>query len=161
MLGICLLTVAFIAPLVYSHCQLPCGIYDDPARLNKITENTTLVEKAMKTIDELSIDPKKNMNQLVRWVNVKDQHADDTEEIVTYYFMAQRIKPVDKEDAGYDKYIKQLTLLHEMLITSMKTKQSTDLANVEKLRTLLAEFRKSYLGKSAVSTEMGEHGHSH
>jgi hypothetical protein len=30
----------------------------------------------------------------------------------------------------------------------MKAKQTTDLANVEKLRTLLAEFRIAYLGDS-------------
>lgn len=94
MLGVCLITVAFITPLVYSHCQVPCGIYDDPARLNKIAENTALVEKAMKTVEELSAQTKPNMNQIVRWVNVKDQHADDTAQIITCYFMAQRIAPV-------------------------------------------------------------------
>jgi nickel superoxide dismutase len=153
MLIVCLVTVAFVTPLVYSHCQVPCGIYDDPARFTKIAENTAVVEKATKTIEELSAQPRPNMNQLVRWVNVKDQHADDTADIITYYFMAQRIAPVDKKEAaGYEKYIKQLTLLHEMLACSMKTKQTTDLANVEKLRSLLAEFRTAYLGEK-------EHSH--
>ncbi len=136
--------LAGAATVVYSHCQLPCGIYDDPARLTMIAENTTTVEKAMKQIEELSAQAKPNMNQIVRWVDVKDLHANETEEIISYYFMAQRIKPAEKTDPGYDKYIKQLTLLHEMLIASMKTKQSTDLANVEKLRSLLAEFRTAY-----------------
>ncbi len=153
MLVVFLFAVIVITPLVYSHCQIPCGIYDDPARLAAIAENTTTVEKAMKLIEELSADPKKNMNQIVRWVNVKEQHADDTAHIISYYFMAQRIKPVNKSDsAGYEKYVKQLTLLHEMLVYSMKTKQTTDFANVEKLRSLLAEFRSEYLG---------EHSHSH
>jgi nickel superoxide dismutase len=149
--GISLIVIAMAAvtPIVYSHCQMPCGIYDDAARLAAIAENCTTVEKAIKSITELSADPKTNMNQIVRWVNTKDEHADETESIIGYYFMAQRIKPVDKSDAaGYEKYIKQLTLLHEMLITSMKTKQSTDLANVEKLRSLLAEFRTAYLGET-------------
>ena len=78
MLGICLITVAAVAPLVYSHCQIPCGIYDDPARLAAIAENITTVEKAMKSIEELSAQPKPNMNQIVRWVNTKDEHAEDT-----------------------------------------------------------------------------------
>jgi len=34
-----------------------------------------------------------------------------------------------------------------MLITSMKCKQTTDPANVVKLRSLLAEFKKTYLGE--------------
>ena len=153
MLGVSLLAVAGIAPLVYSHCQIPCGIYDDPARLAAIAENITTIEKAMKSIEELSAQQKPNMNQIVRWVNDKDEHAEDTAHIVSYYFMAQRIKPVDKSDAaGYEKYIKQLTLLHEMLIYSTKAKQTTDLANVEKLRSLLADFRNAYSGEQ-------EHSH--
>jgi nickel superoxide dismutase len=145
--GICVITVAAVTPFVYSHCQLPCGIYDDPARLAAIAENITTIEKAMKSIEELSAQPKPNMNQVVRWVNDKDEHAEDIAHIASYYFMAQRIKPVDKSDAaGYEKYVKQLTLLHEMIIYSTKAKQTTDLANVEKLRSLLGEFRIAYLG---------------
>jgi nickel superoxide dismutase len=148
MLGVSLLAVAGITPLVYSHCQIPCGIYDDPARLAAIAENITTIEKAMKSIEELSQQSKPNMNQIVRWVNVKDEHAEDIAHIVSYYFMTQRIKPVDKSDAaGYEKYIKQLTLLHEMLVYSMKAKQTTDLVNVEKLRSLLADFHNVYLGE--------------
>ncbi|MEE8359335.1 MAG: superoxide dismutase [Ni], partial [Candidatus Omnitrophota bacterium] len=43
------------------------------------------------------------------------------------------------------KYIEQLTLLHEILVYAMKAKQTTDLANVEKLRSLLGQFREAYL----------------
>jgi nickel superoxide dismutase len=148
MLGVLLLAVAGIAPLVYSHCQIPCGIYDDPARLAAIAEDITTIEKAMKSIEELSSQQKPNMNQIVWWVNVKDEHAEDIAHIVSYYFMAQRIKSAERSDAaGYEKYIKQLTLLHEMLVYSTKAKQTTDLANVEKLRSLLADFRNVYLGE--------------
>ena len=166
-LALCAVTVAVVSPLVYSHCQIPCGIYDDPARLNAIAENTTTVEKAMKSINDLSQQPKPNMNQIVRWINVKEEHAKDTEHIISYYFMAQRIKPVDKSDATkYEKYVKQLTLLHEMLIYSMKTKQTTDLANAEKLRSLLKQFRASYLGestsaKASVTSTLGGQMHNH
>ncbi len=161
LLFVCLFAVAAVTPVVYSHCQIPCGIYDDPARLAAIAENTATVEKAMKQITELSQQSKPNMNQIVRWVNVKDQHSDDTAHIITYYFMAQRVKTTEKSDsAGYEKYIKQLTLLHEMLVYSMKAKQTTDLENVEKLRSLLAEFRESYLGESTLP-KAAEHEHSH
>ena len=146
-LAVILLTAAVVTPVVYSHCQMPCGIYDDPARLAVIAEDITTIEKAMKSIEELSVQTKPNMNQIVRWVNTKDEHAEDIAHIASYYFLAQRIKPVSESDAaGHKKYIKQLTLLHEMLIYSMKAKQTTDLANVKKLRSLLVEFRVSYLG---------------
>jgi nickel superoxide dismutase len=144
-----LVSLAIFASIVYSHCQIPCGIYDDPARFVTLAEHIATIEKSMNQINELSQESKPNFNQIVRWVQNKDSHADELSEIVTYYFMAQRIKPADKADAeAYQQYVKQLTLLHQMLVYSMKAKQTTDLANVEKLRALLAEFRAAYLGDS-------------
>jgi len=137
---------AALASVVYSHCQIPCGIYDDPARLAEIAEDVTTVEKSMKQIVELSAAQKPDYNQLVRWVNNKDDHADKLSHIVTYYFMAQRVAPADKSDAAaYEAYVNKITLLHQMLVYSMKCKQTTDLANIEKLRTLLADFKTAYL----------------
>ena len=144
-----LVSLAIFASIVYSHCQIPCGIYDDPARFVMLAEYIATIEKSMNQINELSQESKPNFNQIVRWVQNKDSHADELSEIVTYYFMAQRIKPADKADAeAYQQYVKQLTLLHQMLVYSMKAKQTTDLANVEKVRALLAEFRAAYLGNS-------------
>lgn len=141
-----LVPLVVVTSIVYSHCQIPCGIYGDPRRFDMIDENITTVEKSMKQIMELSQQNKLNMNQIVRWVHNKEEHADDIGHIVTFYFMAQRIKPVDRTNGkAYAEYVKKLTLLHEMLVYSMKAKQTTDLSNVEKLRKLLAEFRNAYL----------------
>jgi len=131
-----------------SHCQIPCGIYDDAARFSLMAEHITTIEKSMKTIIELSGEAKPNYNQLVRWVQNKDHHADELSEIVTYYFMAQRIQPTGQEDAAArEKYLAQITSLHQMVVYSMKAKQTTDLENVEKLRALLETFRASYLAE--------------
>jgi nickel superoxide dismutase len=140
-----LAAVTIIASIAYSHCQIPCGIYDDHARFDQIAEHITTIEKSMKLIEELSGQDKKNFNQIVRWVNNKDQHADELSEIVTYYFMAQRIKlPEEGNVKAQNDYVKKLTLLHKMLVYSMKAKQTTDLANVEQLRSLLKEFHDAY-----------------
>jgi nickel superoxide dismutase len=137
--------VIVLSSMVYSHCQVPCGIYGDPARFDMIAEHITTIEKSMKQITGLSKQDKPNLNQITRWVNSKENHADELSHIVTYYFMAQRIKLVDKSQGkAYEDYIKKLTLLHEILIYSMKAKQTTDLSNVEKLRSLLTEFRVAY-----------------
>jgi len=147
------ISVMLSASLVYSHCQIPCGIYDDPARFQMLAEHITTIEKSMKQITELSKEEKPNLNQIVRWVQNKEDHADQFSNIVTYYFMAQRLKPTDKTDTdAYEKYLNKLTLLHHMLVYSMKAKQTTDLSNVEKLKTLLAEFKTAYFE---------EHGHEH
>lgn len=142
-----LLLAVFFTSMVYSHCQIPCGIYGDPARFDMIAENITTIQKSMTQILELSKEDKPNMNQIVRWVGNKEKHTDELSHIVTYYFMAQRIKPVDPDKSdNYEKYIKKLTLLHEMLVYSMKAKQTTDLTNVEKLRSLLTKFQTEYFG---------------
>ena len=144
--GVILVLVLIFATLAYSHCQIPCGIYGDVARFEEIAENITTIEKSMKQINELSKEKQANMNQIVRWVANKEKHADDISHIVTYYFMAQRVKPVgDADTEAHKKYVKKLTLLHEMLVYSMKAKQTTDVSNVEKLRSLSGEFRAVYL----------------
>ena len=133
--------------LAYSHCQIPCGIYDDDMRLKQIAEHITTIEKSMKMIEELMEQEPPNANQVVRWVNNKEHHANELSEIVTHYFMAQRIKIPPAGDAKANAaYVKKLTLLHQMLVYSMKAKQTTDLSNVHELRHLLEDFSKAYSG---------------
>jgi len=137
-----------LASLAYSHCQVPCGIYDDQARFDMIAEHIATIEKSMNEIRKLSEQDKPNMNQIVRWVQNKEEHADELGHIITYYFMTQRVNPTQKtEGEKYDEYVKKLTLLHEILVSSMKAKQTTELANVEKLKALSEEFHSVYFGK--------------
>ncbi len=138
--------------MVLSHCEIPCGIYGDPMRLDMMAEHITTIEKSMRQVTDLSAAGDKNYNQLVRWVVNKEQHADSFSDIITQYFMKQRIKPAPRTDAkAYEDYVHKLTLLHEMMVTSMKCKQTTDLENVARLRSLLAEFRTAYLGEDSHS----------
>ncbi|MHC4743441.1 MAG: superoxide dismutase [Ni] [Planctomycetota bacterium] len=147
--GVVLGCMVVLASLAWSHCQVPCGIYGDEARFEALAEHIATVDKSMKQIEELSAQTKPNMNQIVRWVNNKEHHANEFAEIVTYYFMAQRIKlPAEGDAKATEQYVRKLTLLHRMLVYSMKAKQGTDSANVEKLRALLAEFHEAYHGKA-------------
>ena len=142
------LSASLTAHNAFAHCQLPCGIYDDAARFAMLEEHVTTIEKAMKTIEELSAAQPPNYNQIVRWVENKDHEADELSEIVTYYFMAQRVKPEEKKNGeAYSKYLGELTALHEMVVYSMKAKQTTDLENVARLRALIKQFKALYLGQ--------------
>ena len=58
----------FIASIASAHCEIPCGIYDDQARVKMIEENITTIEKSMKEILQLEKDNPVNYNQLVRWI---------------------------------------------------------------------------------------------
>jgi nickel superoxide dismutase len=135
------------AQSAFPHCEIPCGIYDDQMRIHMIRENITTIEKAMKQVVEMSGQSPVNYNQIVRWTMNKEEHAEQLQHIVYQYFMTQRIKPAESDKGeAYDTYVEQVTLLHQMLVEAMKTKQSTDLGHVEALRKLTDRFEKSYFG---------------
>lgn len=129
----------------YAHCEIPCGIYEDTLRIEMISEHITTIEKSMTQINALSAEGEKNYNQLVRWVVNKEEHAVKIQDIVSQYFLHQRIKVTNPSDVeAYAKYTNQLALLHQLAVLSMKAKQTTDVAIIEQLRTTLAKFSKSY-----------------
>jgi nickel superoxide dismutase len=139
--------VTLFAGPAFSHCEIPCGIYGDQMRFAMMKEDIATIEKSMKQITELSKQASPNHNQIVRWVQNKEHHADKIRDTVAQYFMAQRVKPVSSRgSAEHDAYVNKLELLHEMIVTSMHCKQTTDLANVEKLGQLVDRFEKAYLG---------------
>ena len=121
----------------HAHCQIPCGIYDDHARVQAMLEDAATVDKSARSIAALAgkSDPQ-SQNQLVRWVMNKEKHAQNVITFICEYFLTQRVKP---GDANYADKIKAL---HELLIYAMKCKQTTDIANVEKLRRALKRFEK-------------------
>lgn len=127
-----------MANTAFAHCEIPCGIYDDQARINMILEDITTIEKSMVQINTISKEKAPNFNQLVRWVMNKEEHATKIQTIVSEYFLTQRIKPDTKD------YHQKLSLLQQMLVYSMKCKQTTDLQNTARLRTLVKEFHQLY-----------------
>ena len=130
--------VVLVASSVAAHCEIPCGIYDDDLRIKLMAEHVTTMEKSMKQIVTLSQQQPINHNQLARWVNNKEDHANAFQEIVAQYFMTQRIK-FDAKD-----YAQKITVLHKMLVFAMRCKQTTDLKHIEALRSLLKEFSGLY-----------------
>jgi len=138
------MSFALVQP-VLSHCEVPCGIYDDKMRIEMIREHIATIEKAMQSIASLSGESPVNYNQIVRWTVNKEKHAEHLQEIVQQYFMTQRVKPVHSDDGTPAKgYVDQLTLLHMMLVHAMKAKQTTDLQEVEALRSLTDKFSNVY-----------------
>ncbi len=139
-----LLILVLPARAALAHCEIPCGIYDDRMRVALIREHIDTIEKSMKMIDHLTGEADKNYNQIVRWINNKEAHAEELQHVVYQYFMTQRIKSVDKGKDGFDSYIHQLTLLHELLLEAMKSKQTVELDHVDSMRKLADKFEKAY-----------------
>lgn len=141
------ITSLFAIPTaVNAHCEVPCGIYSDDTVFTDLHTHLQTIEKAMKQINELSKDPSKNMNQLVRWVNNKEEHATKIQHIVSQYFLTQRVK-LDEAGTNKNAYMEKLALLHQMSVYAMKCKQTTDLANAQKLHDAIDKFHKAYKKK--------------
>jgi len=125
-MGIVLLAgLALAAPQARAHCQVPCGIYGDGARVKQMMEDHHTIAKAVVTIKALS--KKKDLqskHQLIRWVMTKEQHADRIIRTVSDYFLAQKIKPpkAGKNPAPYHKLLAQH---HAIIVAAMKCKQSS------------------------------------
>lgn len=136
--GLMVLFWVGIGSQAFAHCEIPCGIYDDAMRVSLLKEHLVTIEKSMETIKALEKDKDTDMNQLVRWIMNKEDHANQFQDIVSQYFMTQRI--------GVDsaKYSQKVQVLHQMLVVAMRCKQSTDTEHVQSLRKLIKEFEKLY-----------------
>jgi len=140
--------ILMLKPAGFSHCEVPCGIYNDEMRFTMLEEHIATIEKAIDQITALSKENPQNLNQIVRWVMNKEKHAEEMQHIVSQYFMTQRLNLVDKSDTEASKALMtNLALCHEILVCAMKTKQSTDPDNVTKLKAAVQNFKESYLKK--------------
>ncbi|MGE9270061.1 MAG: superoxide dismutase [Ni] [Verrucomicrobiales bacterium] len=135
------LLVAASATQASAHCQIPCGIYADDNVIAAMHTDFVTIEKAVQQIDELSKDPAKNAHQLTRWIMNKESHAQSIQDTVLNYFLAQRLKVAQPDQ---ETYLKKLQLCHEVIVTAMACKQSTDGANVSKLHDLLHDFEAAF-----------------
>ena len=134
-----LLALMLNVGLVFPHCQVPCGIYDDAVRIITFKEDFATISKAMGEINTLSAknDPQ-SINQLNRWIMTKEEHANNIQKVVSDYFLTQRVKSKNK---NYDKHLK---FLHEILVSAMKCKQTVDSKNVDNALKSLDSFVNVY-----------------
>lgn len=135
------------ANAVVIHCQVPCGIYADQRRFERMLEDHETVAKAIANIGELAdkTDPQ-SVNQVVRWVTNKEEHAQNTQMIIAEYFMAQRIKAPANGESPED-YHKKLAAAHAVTVSAMKCKQSADPATAEAFRKAILDFYRAYEGR--------------
>lgn len=128
-----------------AHCQVPCGIYDDAARIVRMLEDTATINKAMKQINQLSgKHDALALNQAVRWINTKELHATHIIDVVSEYFLTQKLKPVARGADGYNAYLQKLADHHTVMAAAMKTKQTTDTDNADKLHHAIEQLGSHY-----------------
>lgn len=132
-------SLAIYSPVAYSHCQIPCGIYDDHARVKTMLEDAATTRKSVELIAELSgkSDAQSN-NQMVRWVMNKEYHAQNVISSISDYFLTQRVKSEQKD------YVERLKKHHAVIVAAMKVKQNADMKYVDALEASIKELLPYY-----------------
>lgn len=139
------LLTSLIPALVLAHCQVPCGIYDDAARIHRMYEDAITIEKGMAQITALAgkSDPQ-SANQLTRWIVTKEAHAGNIITTVAEYFLTQKVKPVAPGNEGYQQYLTKLADHHAVMAAAMKVKQNITPEYVTALREAIDRLVKHY-----------------
>jgi len=146
-----LIHIAWLGILLFSlsglreaqaHCEIPCGIFDDHMRIHMIEEHITTIYKSMASIQALyrEKDSAQTLNQTVRWIDLKEKQATKIQEIMSQYFLAQRITP----GMGQAVYTNLLKKAHRLIVLAMKTKQTVNAGIIKDLRKTLKSFEKAY-----------------
>jgi ubiquitin len=138
-------TLHLVLRLRGGHCQVPCGIFDDPAIVQQLKQDAETIRKAI--VQSIEMHAKVatdilSMNQMVRWITNKDKHADHIIETVANYCLCQRVKKeVFKSD---EDYVQALKAHHAVMQAAMKTKQVLDVAACDALDHAIADMAKMY-----------------
>jgi nickel superoxide dismutase len=123
----------------YAHCQIPCGIYDDHARVQMMLEDAATVEKSIKLISELSgKTDAQSQNQLVRWVMNKEKHAQNIISSISDYFLTQRVK------SSQENYAERLIKHHTVIVAAMAAKQNADMSFANSLKASIEALAPYY-----------------
>ena len=130
---------------VRAHCQVPCGIFDDPARVEALKEDAATVRKAMVQIGELGTATPLALNQSIRWINTKEMHAASIITTASEYMLAQRVKKELFETEA--DYLQALAAHHALMQAAVKTKQVVDVATCDALDHAIADVGAMYTKK--------------
>lgn len=121
------------------HCQIPCGIYDDISRIEQLHEDARTINKSILKMNELSGHTDiQSAQQFIRWVNNKESHSESIIQMISSYFLTQRIKP------SQDDYDQRLKDHHSVIIQAMKVKQSSSLEAAALLTSSIEKLEQYY-----------------
>lgn len=150
------LTALLLAQLSHAHCELPCGIYDDHAEVQALLLDVTTIEKSLDEINALAgKTDAQSENQMVRWVVNKDAHAQNIVDVISNYFLTQRVKPSQPD------YVERLARHHAVILAAVKVKQSADPANAKTLEQAVETIAVYYPNPNQDHDHSHSHGNDH
>ena len=122
-----------------AHCPIPCGIYDDIARVDSMLEDVQTIRKAVVMITRLSgATDAQAQNQLVRWVMKKERRAQNIIDSISNYFLTQRVR------ASQEDYGERLQRHHAVIVAAMRAKETAEWSVVDELEAALLALSPYY-----------------
>lgn len=142
-------TLDQVLDVVGGHCQVPCGIFDDPKTVAEVREGCATIRKAIVQINELHAKgDAQSFNQMTRWVNTKEEHACKIITTISEYCLCQRVKPVGAPGSPFTTekdFVDALKAHHNVMVAAMKAKQTVDVAGADALEHAVGDWAKMYL----------------
>jgi nickel superoxide dismutase len=118
-----------------AHCQMPCGIYHDDMVYSLIDQYVETMYKGISVLNNSKFDNTQQRNAFIRWVMEKEKSSDQTANLITEYFLQQKIK------SGEDDTTKRLISAHKLLFMLMQIKQNADLEIVKQFSEEWEKFK--------------------
>jgi ubiquitin len=143
-------TLHLVLRLRGGHCQVPCGIFDDPKLVAELKEACATITKAIAQVNESFAGSMtaQSFNQATRWINTKEEHCGKIISLIAEYCLCQRVKPITDPKtpfASESDYMDALKAHHVAMAAAVKCKQSTDAAHATALESALGDMCKMYI----------------
>jgi nickel superoxide dismutase len=109
---------------IAAHCQMPCGIYHDEMVFDQIDQYVETMVKCVSVLEDDKFKTIQDYNVATRWIMEKETASNDIADVITIYFLQQKIKP------GEEDTTKRLISAHKLLFYLVQIKQLVDLRAV-------------------------------
>lgn len=127
--------LTFLTSNLIAHCQMPCGIYHDNMVYDQIDQFVETVYKGITVLNESKFSTVREKNEFVRWVGEKEKSCNEAANLLTVFFLQQKIKP------GEEDTVKRLVSAHKLLFLLVAIKQNTDLDFVKQFNEEWEKFK--------------------
>lgn len=121
-----------------AHCQMPCGIYHDEMVFNQIDQYIETMFKGVTELKNSKFSNPLERNNFTRWVLLKETASNEMANLITEYFLQQKIKP------GEPDTVKRLVSAHKMLFELTAIKQNVDLKMIEDFADEWENFKQMF-----------------
>ncbi len=118
-----------------AHCQMPCGIYHDAMIYDLIDQYAETMAKAVTVMNQSKFETVREKNEFVRWVMEKEKESNDTSQLITSFFLQQKIK------SGEADTQKRTESAHKLLCLIVAIKQNADIKIVESFTEEWEKFK--------------------